>query len=61
MQYTSWTKLDAVLEKYGIFRIYNPQTMTCNLMIGDEKVGYTELNTDPATGAKLPMVRFLPV
>lgn len=60
MQYTSWTKLDAVLEKYGIFRIYNPQTMTCNLMIGDEKVGYTELNTDPATGAKLPMVRFLP-
>ena len=60
MQYTSWTKLDAVLEKYGIFRIYNPQTMTCNLMMGDEKVGYTELNTDPATGAKLPMVRFLP-
>ena len=60
MQDTTWTKLDAVLEKYGIFRIYNPQTMTCNLMMGDEKVGYTELNTEPATGAKLPMVRFLP-
>lgn len=60
MQDTTWTKLDAVLEKYGIFRIYNPQTMTCNLMIGDEKVGYTELNADPATGDKLPMVRFLP-
>lgn len=60
MQDTTWTKLDAVLEKYGVFRIYNPQTMACNLMIGDEKVGYTELNTDPATGDKLPMVRFLP-
>ena len=60
MQDITWTKLDAVLEKYGIFRIYNPQTMTCNLMMGDEKVGYTELNTEPATGIKLPMVRFLP-
>ena len=60
MQDTTWTKLDAVLEKYGIFRIYNPQTMTCNLMMGDEKVGYTELNTDAATGIKIPMVRFLP-
>ena len=60
MQDTTWTKLDAVLEKYGIFRIYNPQTMTCNLMMGDEKVGYIELNTEVATGAKLPMVRFLP-
>lgn len=60
MQDTTWTKLDAVLEKYGIFRIYNPQTMTCNLMIGDEKVGYTELNTEVETGAKIPMVRFLP-
>ena len=59
MQDTTWTKLDAVLEKYGIFRIYNPQTMTCNLMMGDEKVGYTELNTDPAIGVKIPMVRFL--
>ena len=35
MQDITWTKLDAVLEKYGIFRIYNPQTMTCNLMMGD--------------------------
>lgn len=60
MQDITWTKLDAVLEKYGIFRIYNPQTMTCNLMMGDEKVGYTELNTEQATGIKLPMVRFLP-
>lgn len=60
MQDITWTKLDAVLEKYGIFRIYNPQTMTCNLMMDDEKVGYTELNTEPATGIKLPMVRFLP-
>ena len=60
MQDTTWTKLDAVLEKYGIFRIYNPQTMTCNLMMGDEKVGDIELNTEVATGAKLPMVRFLP-
>ena len=60
MQDITWTKLDAVLEKYGIFRIYNPQTMTCNLMMGDEKVGYTELNTELATGIKLPMVRFLP-
>ena len=60
MQDTTWAKLDAVFEKYGIFRIYNPQTMTCNLMMGDEKVGYTELNTEPATGANLPMVRFLP-
>ena len=45
MQDTTWTKLDAVLEKYGIFRIYNPQTMTCNLMMGDEKVGYTTSGT----------------
>lgn len=60
MQDITWTKLDAVLEKYGIFRIYNPQTMTCNLMMGDEKVGYTELNAESATGIKLPMVRFLP-
>lgn len=60
MKDTTWAKLDAVLEKYGIFRIYNPQTMTCNLMMGDDQVGYTELNTEAATGAKLPMVRFLP-
>lgn len=60
MQDTNWKELDAVLEKYGIHRIYNPQTMTCNLMKGDEKLGYTELNTDPATGNEIPMVRFLP-
>lgn len=60
MQDTTWKKLDTVLEKYGIYRIYNPQTMSCNLMKGEEKVGYTELNTDPATGNKIPMVRFLP-
>ena len=60
MQDITWTKLDAVLEKYGIFIFYNSQTMTCNLMMGDEKVGYIELNTEVATGAKLPMVRFLP-
>jgi len=60
MQDTNWTKLDAVLEKYGVFRVYNPQTMECNLMVGEEKVGYTELNTDVATGVKIPMVRFMP-
>ncbi len=60
MQDTTWKKLDTVLEKYGIYRIYNFQTMSCNLMKGEEKVGYTELNTDPATGNKIPMVRFLP-
>lgn len=60
MQEINWTKLDAVFEKYGISRNYNPLTMTYSLMIGDEKVGYTDVNTNPETGAEFPMVLFIP-
>lgn len=58
MKEITWENVDAVLEKHGVFRIYNDASMESNLMVGDTKIGRTELNTDIETGRKFPVLIF---